>query len=218
MSKKMKVLIAVLVAILTLTVSGVAAVLAQDDDGTEPDEQGLIEELDEMAPGFRLFKASMESDEFLSKLADILDISEEELREAFEKARQEVIAERTEEAFYEFLERAVAEGLIDDEEASEIEEWWQDKPAALDWTLLQKAFFMMRPQARDFTNKTGGQFQEMRQSKWQWRQTIGTTDEADEIRGRTGSRSAALSQPSSNLQLRKAVRGRNMTASALSAG
>ena len=119
MSKKLKVLIAVLVAIITLTVSGTMAVLAQDDDEPELDEEALIEELDEIVPRARLFMASIESGELLSKVADILGISEEELEDAFARARQEIMAERGEEAFYEFLDRAVAEDLITEEEARE---------------------------------------------------------------------------------------------------
>ena len=212
MSKKMKVIIAVLVAILTLTVSGAVAVLAQEDDEPEPDEEELIEELDEVAPRFRLFMASIESGELLSKLAEILDIPEDELREAFEEARQEIISERQEKAFHEFLNRMIEEGLINDDEAAEIEEWWQDKPEALNWALLRKAFFMMRPHLGNLTDEDCRQFQEMRQNTWQWRQGIGTSDETDEISARTGNKLAALNQLSPKPQIMNAVRGRHMIA------
>lgn len=211
MSKKMKVIIAVLVAILTLTVSGAVAVLAQEDDEPEPDEEELIEELDEITPRFRLFMASIESDELLSKLAEILDIPEDELREAFEEARQEIISERQEKAFHEFLNRMIEEGLINDDEAAEIEEWWQDKPEALNWALLQKAFSMMCPQ-RNLTDDEPSQFREMRQNKWQWRQGIGTSDETDETRARAGNKPVALNQLSPKPQIMNAVRGRHMIA------
>jgi len=129
MSKKMKVLIAVLVAILTLTVSGAVAVLAQDEDEPEPDEEALIEEQDEVSP--KLFAASIGSGELLSRVAEILGITEEELRDAFAQARQEILAERGEKAFYEFLDRAVAEGLITEDEAAEIRAWAGNMPTVL---------------------------------------------------------------------------------------
>jgi len=147
MSKKMKVLIAVLVAIITLTVSGTVAVLAQEDDEPEPDEEALIEELDELAPGARLFMARAGSGELLSRVAGILDIPEEELSDAFVQARQEITDERGEAALAELLDRAVAEGLITDDEAEEIREWWAQRPAALNCALMQKAFGVMRQYA-----------------------------------------------------------------------
>ena len=130
MSKKMKVLIAVLVAILTLTVSGAVAVLAQGDEEVEPDEEELLGELNEIMPRVKMF-VSTESSELLSRVAEILGISEEELSDAFAQARQEMMVERCEEAFYEFLEQAVEEGLITEEEAEEIKAWTGNKPAAL---------------------------------------------------------------------------------------
>jgi hypothetical protein len=216
MSKRMKALIAALVAILTLTVSGTVAVLAQDDDEAELDEEQPIEKLDEIAPRLRLFMASAEPDELLSKVADILGMPEDELREAFKEARQEIIAERQEKAFQEFLDRMLEEGLINDDEAAEIEEWWQDKPEALNWALLQKAFSMMRLQ-RNLTDDESSQFQEMRQNKWQWRQQS-ISDEAGETRFGKGNRTAVTNQISLQPRIINAVRGRDMAAVALSAG
>ncbi len=130
MSKKMKVLIAVLVAVLTLTVSGAVAVLAQEDEEVEPDEEELLGELNEIMPRVKMF-VSTESSELLSRVAEILDISEEELSDAFAQAKREMMAERCEEAFYEFLEQAIEEGLITEEEAEEIKAWTDNTPAAL---------------------------------------------------------------------------------------
>ncbi len=145
MYKKMKVLIAALVAIITLTVSGTVAVLAQEDDEPEPDEEALIEELDELVPRARLFMASAGSGELLSRVAGILDIPEEELRGAFAQARQEIADERGEVVFSELLDRAIAEGLLTDDEAEDIREWWVQKPEALNGTLWQQGFGVMRP-------------------------------------------------------------------------
>jgi len=44
-----------------------------------------------------------------------------------------------EEVFLSFLDKAVAEGLLTQEEADEIGEWWQQKPEALEQGLLRHA-------------------------------------------------------------------------------
>lgn len=230
MSKKMKILIAVLVAILTLTVSGAMAVLAQDDDETELDEEELIEELGEIAPRVRLFMASIASNELLSRVSDILGISEEELSDAFTQAKQEMMAERCEEAFYEFLEQAVEEGLITEEEAEEIEEWWEQKPEALNSALLQKAFFMMRPCPEPLANNGWKEFKgikrniqqrlgncvepELRMEMLEMAIEEGLISEEDaaEIKAWTGNKPAALNQLSPKPQIMNSVRGRHMIA------
>lgn len=212
MSKKMKVLIAVLVAIITLTVSGTMAVLAQDDDEPEPDEEALIEELDEIVPRGGLFMASG-SGELLFRVAGILGISEEELEDAFNQARQEMIAERGEKAFYELLDRAVAEGLITEEEAAEITDWWEQKPEALDWAMLRNAFSRMCQNPEALTNEACRQFKEMRRNMWQWRQGSGAPEEsADETGAWRGNKPAALNQTSSQPRIMQAERGRQMIA------
>jgi len=230
MSKKMKILIAVLVAILTLTVSGAMAVLAQDDEEPEFDEEELIEELDEIAPRVRLFMASIESNELLSRVSDILGISEEELSDAFTQAKQEMMAERCEEAFYEFLDRAVAEELLTEGEAQGMKEWWEQKPEALNWALLQKAFFMMRPCPEPLANNGWKEFKGIKRNIQQRlgncvepelrmeileqaiEEGLINEEDADGIRAWTGNRPAALSQLSSKPQIMNSVRGRHMIA------
>lgn len=202
MSKKMKILIAVLVAILTLTVSGTVAVLAQDDEEPELDEEELIEETNEPMPGLRMFAAALASDELLSRVSDILGISEEELRDAFTQAKQEMMGERCEEAFYEFLEQAIEEGLITEEEAEEIEEWWEQRPEALNWAQLRNAFCIMRsnPELR------------MEVLEQAIEEGLISEEDADGIRAWTGNRPAALSQLSPKPQIMNSVRGRHMIA------
>jgi hypothetical protein len=213
MSQKMKILIAVLVAVITLTVSGGMAVLAQEDDEPEPDEEELIEELDEIVPRVRLFAASMGSGELLAKVAEILGISEEELEDAFAQAREDIMAECGEEALEKFLERALAEGLITEEEAQEIREWWQQKPEALNWAMLRQAFSRMRQNPEAMTNGACGQFKEMRRNIWQWRKGISSSEEsADEIGAWRGNSPAASNQMSSQPRVMKAGRGRQMIA------
>jgi len=122
MSKKMKVLVSVLVAVLLLTVGGTAIAMAQEEEEPAP---------------------PVESNGLLTRVAEILDIPEEDLIDAFGQARQEI----REEAFYEALNKAVAEGIITEEEAEEIAEWWEQKPDALDQGLFGNAFGSMGPHA-----------------------------------------------------------------------
>jgi len=114
MSRKMKVLVSVLVAVLLLVAGGTATVMAQEDE--EPTPQ-------------------VEANGLLARVAEILDIPEDDLVNAFTQARQEM----REEAFLSFLDEAVAEGRLTQEEADEIEEWWQQKPEALEQGLLRHA-------------------------------------------------------------------------------
>jgi hypothetical protein len=230
MSKKMKVLIAVLVAIITLTVSGTVAVLAQENDEPEPDEEALIEELDEIAPRARLFMASLGSGELLSRVAGILDIPEEELRDAFTQARQEIVDERGEKAFCEFLDRAVAEGLITDDEAEDIREWWEQKPEALNWAMMQRAFGVMRSYSGPLADNGWQGFKGIKQNIQQRlnncadpelrlemleeavEEGLLSEEDADEIKAWMGNKPAALSQLSPKPRIMNAVRGRHMIA------
>jgi len=66
MSKKIKVIVAVVVAVLVLTVGGAAIVMAQEEPAPTPQANGL-----------------------LSRVAEILDIPQETLVDAFQQARQE---------------------------------------------------------------------------------------------------------------------------------
>ncbi len=105
MSKRMKALIAVVAAILLLTVAGTATVIAQEEEPAPiPEANGL-----------------------LARVADVLGISQEDLLNAFRQAQQDV----RQEAFLRFLERAVEEGRISQEEAFDILEWWQQRPEAM---------------------------------------------------------------------------------------
>ena len=126
MSKKMKALVSVLLAVILLTAGSAAAVMAQEDE--------------EPAPQAEESTAPMAANGLLTKVAEILGIPEEELREAFQEARQEMMQERWEEAFYQMLDKAVAEELITPEEAEEIKEWWAQKPESLEPGLLRHAF------------------------------------------------------------------------------
>jgi len=64
---------------------------------------------------------------FISKVADILGLDEEQLADAFIQARQEMWEECCEQR----LQRAVEEGRITEGEAEQIREWLQSRPEAL---------------------------------------------------------------------------------------
>ena len=67
-------------------------------------------------------------DIFISKVADILGLTEEQVADAIEQARQEM----RDEVLGQCLDNAVENGLITEDEAAEIQEWWDNRPAALD--------------------------------------------------------------------------------------
>ena len=64
---------------------------------------------------------------FISKVANILGLEEEQVADAFIQARQEMFQEAQEQR----LQQAIEDGLITEEEATQIREWWQDRPDAL---------------------------------------------------------------------------------------
>lgn len=64
---------------------------------------------------------------FISKVANILGLEEEQVADAFIQARQEMFKETQEQR----LQQAIEDGLITEEEATQIREWWQDRPEAL---------------------------------------------------------------------------------------
>ena len=105
MSKKVKVLISVLVVALLLTVGATATVMAEGEEETTPSPEANAEGL-------------------LKRVADILEIDEEDLISAFKQAQQEM----GEEAFTNRLNQAVEEGYITREQADEIIEWWELRP------------------------------------------------------------------------------------------
>ena len=115
MSKRVKVLISVLVAILLLAGGTTAAVMAQEEEPAATPEVG--------AKGL------------LARVAEILDIPEEDLVNAFKQAQQEM----KEEALIRSLDTAVENGLITQQEADEIKEWWEQKPEVIDRSLCQRA-------------------------------------------------------------------------------
>lgn len=116
MSKKVKILVSVVVAILLLTVGGTAAVMAQEDPAPTP-EAG--------AKGC------------LARAAEILGIPQEDLVNAFKQAQQEM----RHEAFTRALDRAVKQERITQDEADQIKERYEQRPEALDCPALHTRIF-----------------------------------------------------------------------------
>ncbi|MDY6917600.1 MAG: hypothetical protein SVP26_06590 [Chloroflexota bacterium] len=64
---------------------------------------------------------------FVTKVADILGLETEQVANAFQQAHQEMFQEGQQMR----LQKALQEGLITEDEASEIQDWWQQQPEAL---------------------------------------------------------------------------------------
>ncbi len=115
MSKRMKILVAVLVAVVLLTMGGVAAVMA--DEGSTATSNATS------------------TNSLQARVAEKLGVTEEELANAFSEARQEMRGE----AFIKFLDKALEKGRITESDYDEITEWWDARPKAID-SLFPSAF------------------------------------------------------------------------------
>jgi len=118
-SKKAKIILAVLAAVTVLAVGGAATVMAQD----EPADEEVLTTSETGTGGF------------MARVAVILGISEDELVNAFKQARQDLRDEAIDRA----IDKAVEEGLIDETEAAEIRGWLGEKPEAIDRFLQKRA-------------------------------------------------------------------------------
>lgn len=105
MSKKVKVIISILIATLLLTIGSVTMVLAEGEEETTPPPEATKQSL-------------------LERVAEILEINQEDLIDAFKQAQQEM----NDEAFIKHLNQAVASGHITQEQADDIIEWWELRP------------------------------------------------------------------------------------------
>jgi cytoskeletal protein RodZ len=151
MSKKVKVLISILVAALLLTMGGITMVMAEGEEETTPPPETSAKGL-------------------LGRIADVLEIDQEDLINAFKQAQQEMKEKASRQAqqevkekafkqapqemkakaFISRLNQAVAEGHVTQEEADEIRGWWAEKPEALNPDLFPHALrgFKVRPWLR----------------------------------------------------------------------
>ncbi len=129
MSKKLKVLISVLVAVVLLTAGSAATVLAQEEPTPtlEKSTNGLlatrVEPQIELSESFGYVGDNMTVG-LLTRVAEILGVSQEDLTNAFKQAQQEM----REEALDSYLQKLVSEGKITEEEAVQYKAWWQARP------------------------------------------------------------------------------------------
>jgi hypothetical protein len=65
---------------------------------------------------------------FIGKVANILGLEEEQVADAFGQAHQQMFQEAQEQR----IQQAIEDGLITEEEATQIRQWWQDRPEALE--------------------------------------------------------------------------------------
>ncbi|MFC2058822.1 hypothetical protein ACFLTS_04170 [Chloroflexota bacterium] len=68
------------------------------------------------------------NEDLIAKVAEILGLDEQQLSDAIEQAKQERNTEVVDNWLDTWLEKAVGEGIITEEEAGQIEEWWGQKP------------------------------------------------------------------------------------------
>lgn len=115
MSKRIKILVSTLVVVLLLTVGTAAAVMAQEEPTptSEAGKRGC-----------------------LARVAEILGIPQEDLVSAFKQAQLEI----REQARIRALDRAVEKGRINEGEADEIEEWYEQRPEVLDSGVFRHSF------------------------------------------------------------------------------
>jgi len=130
MSKKVKVIVSVVAAVVLLTVGTATAVVAQEDGATTntTGTRGLF-----------------------ARVADNLGISQEELTDAFQQARQEIRQEmrqmwqeRRQKACLKAIDKAVGKELITQDAADEIIEWWEQRPEAINRFQRAPCFGMWR--------------------------------------------------------------------------
>ena len=91
-----------------------AAVAADTSDATSSETSTIT---DEQNP----------REELISKVAEILNLDEATVSDAFQQATQEMQQERQQER----LQNAIDNGLITEDEAAQIQSWWDSKPDAL---------------------------------------------------------------------------------------
>ena len=145
-------LVSVVVAVVLLTMGGAATVMAQQESTLTPEAttKGLlatrVASQIEFGKSFGYVGANMTAG-LLARVAEILGIPQEDLAGAFEQAQQEI----REEAFFKFLDKAVEDGSLTEEEADEIKGWWRSKPEFLDQGQLRHLFGSLMPRGRRMT-------------------------------------------------------------------
>ena len=102
MSKKLKIIIAVVVGVLLLTIAGTAVVMADEEPTTD----------------------STTGKTLLARVAEILGLEQQQVEDAFAQARQDMQTE----ALENYLQKLVENDEITPEQAQEYLTWWQSRP------------------------------------------------------------------------------------------
>ena len=113
--KKLIVYGPIAMALIAALAVGIPAAVAADSSDAAPTQTAVT---DEQRPG----------QEIISRAAEILGIDEETVGNAFRQATQEMMTERHQER----LQNAVENGLITEEEAAEIQAWFDSRPDCMD--------------------------------------------------------------------------------------
>ncbi len=103
MSKKTKILVAILAAVVVLAVGGVVAVTAEEGASTNATTSGKT---------------------LLARVAAILGIDQQKLESAFTQAQGEM----QNEALDNYLKKLVEKGKITQQQADQYKTWWQSRP------------------------------------------------------------------------------------------
>lgn len=120
MSKKLKIVVAVVAAVVLVSVVGVAVVAT---DGGTLTASGNV-----TAPGTS-GNVTRPNHPFLSRLAQLLGKTDQQVADAMTQARGEM----RDQAFFKLLDRALQNGKLSSQaEEDSIKAWWQAKPAAAD--------------------------------------------------------------------------------------
>ncbi len=116
--KKLMVYGPIAMALIAALAVGIPAAVAADTSDAVSTETSTTTNTDEQNP----------RQELMSRVAEILDIDEATVSDAFQQASQEMMTERQQER----LQNAIDNGLITEEEAAQIQAWWDSRPAALE--------------------------------------------------------------------------------------
>ena len=141
MSKRVKILISVVLTVCLLTVAGTAAVMADNDPAPPTAGKGMLARvaeilqipLDKLVEAFQQARQEMREGA-LNRAGEQRYIPEEKLEQIKERWQQKRAQwlEKREKALDHFLEKAQEKEWLTEDEAKDIEEWWQDRPEALD--------------------------------------------------------------------------------------
>ena len=116
--KKLLVYGPIAMALIAALAVGITAAVAADTSDAVSTETSNTTTTDEQNP----------RQELISRVAEILNIDEATVSDAFQQATQEMMTERQQER----LQDAIDNGLITEEEAAQIQAWWDSRPAALE--------------------------------------------------------------------------------------